>query len=147
MIIQRIQRGRVGSEISITEKEFEAFLATDESLATLEPELLVQQILVKDLNQANSTIERINNGEDFSDLAKEVSISSNATTGGLMPWRRAMEMPELFSNAVNKKEIGFISEPLESGAGYHILMLVDKKGPFVQYEDQIREYREQLQVL
>ena len=136
MIIQRIQRGRVGSEISITEKEFEAFLATDESLATLEPELLVQQILVKDLNQANSTIERINNGEDFSDLAKEVSISSNATTGGLMPWRRAMEMPELFSNAVNKKEIGFISEPLESGAGYHILMLVDKKGPFVQYEDQ-----------
>jgi peptidyl-prolyl cis-trans isomerase SurA len=136
MIIQRIQRGRVGSEISITEKEFEAFLATDESLATLEPELLVQQILVKDLNQANSAIERINNGEDFSDLAKEVSISSNATTGGLMPWRRAMEMPELFSNAVNKKEIGFISEPLESGAGYHILMLVDKKGPFVQYEDQ-----------
>ena len=136
MIIQRIQRGRVGSEISITEKEFEAFLATDESLATLEPELLVQQILVKDLNQANSAIERINNGEDFSDLAKEVSISSNATTGGLMPWRRAMEMPELFSNAINKKEIGFISEPLESGAGYHILMLVDKKGPFVQYEDQ-----------
>ena len=136
MIIQRIQRGRVGSEISITEKEFEAFLATDESLASLEPELLVQQILVKDLNQANSAIERINNGEDFSDLAKEVSISSNATTGGLMPWRRAIEMPELFSNAINKKEIGFISEPLESGAGYHILMLVDKKGPFVQYEDQ-----------
>ena len=136
MIIQRIQRGRVGSEISITEKEFEAFLATDESLASLEPELLVQQILVKGLNQANSAIERINNGEDFSDLAKEVSISSNATTGGLMPWRRAMEMPELFSNAINKKEIGFISEPLESGAGYHILMLVDKKGPFVQYEDQ-----------
>jgi peptidyl-prolyl cis-trans isomerase SurA len=136
MIIQRIQRGRVGSEISITEKEFEAFLATDESLASLEPELLVQQILVKDLNQANSAIERINNGEDFSDLAKEVSISSNATTGGLMPWRRAIEMPELFSNAIKKKEIGFISEPLESGAGYHILMLVDKKGPFVQYEDQ-----------
>jgi len=53
-----------------------------------------------------------------------------------MPWRRAIEMPELFSNAINKKEIGFISEPLESGAGYHILMLVDKKGPFVQYEDQ-----------
>ena len=32
MIIQRIQRGRVGSEIDITEKEFAAFLETDESL-------------------------------------------------------------------------------------------------------------------
>ena len=32
MRIQRIQRGRVNSSIDITEKEFEAFLATDESL-------------------------------------------------------------------------------------------------------------------
>ena len=74
MIIQRIQRGRVGSEISITEKEFESFLATDESLVSLEPELLVKQILVKNLNQAENAIERVNNGEDFSDIAKEVSI-------------------------------------------------------------------------
>ena len=35
MIIQRIQRGRVQSEVNITEKEFDAFLATDESLAEL----------------------------------------------------------------------------------------------------------------
>jgi len=47
MIIQRIQRGRVQSEISITEKEFDAFLATDESLIELEPQLLVRQILVQ----------------------------------------------------------------------------------------------------
>ena len=37
MIVQRIQRGRVGSEIDITEKEFNAFLETDESLDELEP--------------------------------------------------------------------------------------------------------------
>ena len=85
MIIQRIQRGRVGSKINITEKEFQAFLATDESLASLEPELLVQQILVKSLDQANNAIERINSGEDFSNIAKEISISSNANNGGLMP--------------------------------------------------------------
>ena len=48
MRIQRVQRGRVDSSIDITEKEFEAFLATDETLAALEPELLVRQILVKD---------------------------------------------------------------------------------------------------
>ena len=51
MIIQRIQRGKVGSEIDITEKEFDAFLKTDESLAELEPELLVRQILVKTIDQ------------------------------------------------------------------------------------------------
>ena len=136
MIVQRIQRGRVGNEIDITEKEFQAFLETDESLISLEPELLVKQILVKTLDQANKAIERIDNGEDFSIVAKDISVSSNALDGGLMQWRKAADMPELFSNAINKKEIGFTSQPLESGAGYHILMLVDKKGSFVQYEDQ-----------
>ena len=53
-----------------------------------------------------------------------------------MQWRKAADMPDLFSNAIDKKEVGFISQPLESGAGYHILMLFDKRGPFVQYEDQ-----------
>ena len=136
MIVQRIQRGRVGNEIDITEKEFQAFLKTDESLISLEPELLVKQILVKTLDQANKAIERIDNGEDFSIVAKDISVSSNALDGGLMQWRKAADMPELFSNAINKKEIGFTSQPLESGAGYHILMLVDKRGSFVQYEDQ-----------
>ena len=136
MIVQRIQRGRVGNEIDITEKEFQAFLATDESLISLEPELLVKQILVKTLDQANKAIERIDNGEDFSLVAKDISVSSNALDGGLMQWRKAVDMPELFSNAINKQDIGFTSQPLESGAGYHILMLIDKRGPFVQYEDQ-----------
>ena len=136
MIIQRVQRGRVGSEINITEKEFQAFLVTDESLLALEPELLVRQILVKKLNQANNVILRIDNGEDFADIAKDISISSNASDGGAMQWRKAVDMPKLFSDALDKKDIGFITDPLESGSGYHILKLVDKKGPFVKYEDQ-----------
>ena len=53
-----------------------------------------------------------------------------------MPWRKAIDMPELFSNAINNKEIGFITSLIESGAGYHILKLEDKRGSFVQYEDQ-----------
>ena len=136
MIIQRVQRGRVGSEINITEKEFQAFLVTDESLLALEPELLVRQILVKNLNQANNVILRIDNGEDFADIAKDISISSNASDGGAMQWRKAVDMPKLFSDALDKKDIGFMTDPLESGSGYHILKLVDKKGPFVKYEDQ-----------
>ena len=136
MIIQRIQRGRVGSEIDITEKEFDAYLATDESLNALEPELLVKQILVKELSLAEKVISRISAGEDFSQLAKELSISSNSQNGGLMNWRKAEEMPKLFSDAVNFKEVGFVTGPLESGAGYHILKLEDKRGDFVQYQDQ-----------
>ena len=136
MRIQRIQRGRVNSSIDITEKEFESFLATDETLNALDPELLVRQILVKNLSTANEIIELLNNGSDFAEIAKEKSISSNAQSGGLLNWRKAVDMPELFEKALVNQSIGFISEPLESGSGYHILQLEDKRGEFVQFEDQ-----------
>ena len=136
MRIQRIQRGRVNSSIDITEKEFESFLATDETLSALDPELLVRQILVKNLSTANEIIELLNNGSDFAEIAKEKSISSNAQSGGLLNWRKAVDMPELFEKALANQSIGFISEPLESGSGYHILKLEDKRGEFVQFEDQ-----------
>mgnify|MGYP006257887559 CR=1 FL=1 len=46
MIIQRVQRGIVGGLINITDQEIDGFLATEEAIAQLTPELLVRQIQV-----------------------------------------------------------------------------------------------------
>jgi peptidyl-prolyl cis-trans isomerase SurA len=136
MTIQRIQRGRVGSMINITDKEFDAFLATDESLKELEPELQVRQILVKSFDKAEEIITSIEDGSDFSELAKEFSISSNASKGGIMNWRKISDMPTLYAEALGDLDVGQNSSPLESGAGFHILKVEDKRGDFVEYEDQ-----------
>ncbi len=136
MSIQRIQRGRVNSNIDITEKEFEAFLANDETLEGLQPEILVRQILVKEKSLADQIVNLIDQGSEFSELAQKYSKSSNASSGGLMNWRKAIDMPRLFEEALKSQPVGFISNPLESGSGYHILKLEDKRGNFVKYEDQ-----------
>jgi peptidyl-prolyl cis-trans isomerase SurA len=136
IIIQRIQRGRVGSEINITEKEFEAFLQTDESLLDLEPELLVRQILVKNIKDINVIEKKIEDGELFEEIAIDSSLNSYIQNQGLMEWKKANEMPKLFSEAIKDKNVGFITEPIKSGAGYHILKLENKKGSYVRYEDQ-----------
>ena len=136
MKIQRIQRGRVNSSIEITENEFASFMATDETLEMLEAELQVRQILVKDLSTAEKVLNLLKNNSDFSELAKDYSISANSSNGGLLDWRKPSEMPELFANALKNKPIGFVSDSLESGAGFHILKLEDKRGEFVQFEEQ-----------
>lgn len=136
MSIQRIQRGKVNSNIDITEKEFEAFLANDETLEGLQPEILVRQILVKEKSLADQIVNLIDQGSEFSELALKYSKSSNASSGGLMNWRKAIDMPRLFEEALKSQPIGFISNPLESGSGYHILKLENKRGNFVKYEDQ-----------
>ena len=136
MRIQRVQRGRVNSSIEITENEFESFLATDETLVMLEAELQVRQILVKDISTAEKILSLLKENDDFATFAKDYSISANANNGGLLDWRKPSEMPELFANALQDKPIGYVTNLLESGAGFHILKLENKRGDFVQFEDQ-----------
>ena len=45
-----------------------------------------------------------------------------------MPWRKAADMPKLFSDAINFKGVGYTTPPLESGSGYHVLKLDQKRG-------------------
>ena len=136
MIIQRVQRGKVGREVNITEQELDGFLATEGAVKELSPELFVRQILVSDQNKANSLLMDIENGADFVDLAKENSTSSNASSGGEMGWRNLADLPSLFADALKNKKKGYISPPLKGGSGYFILKLEDKRGDLVRFEDQ-----------
>jgi len=136
MIIQRVQRGIVGGSINITAQEIEGFLATEEAIAQLTPELLVRQIQVGSLEAAETILSRLEEGEDFEALVDEKSINQNKSQGGLMPWRKINEMPSIFADAIRNQSLGFISEPIKTGSGFHLLKLEEKRGPLVKFEEQ-----------
>ena len=136
MIIQRVQRGIVGGLINITDQEIDGFLATEEAIAQLTPELLVRQIQVKTKALAEEVLKKNDEGESFKDLVESNSINQNRSQGGLMPWRKINEMPSIFANAMKEQSLGFISEPIETGSGFHLLKLEDKRGPLVKFEEQ-----------
>ena len=136
MIIQRVQRGIVGGSINITAQEIAGFLATEEAIAQLTPELLVRQIQVGSLEAAESILSRLEEGEDFEALVDEKSINQNKSQGGLMPWRKINEMPSVFADVIRNQSLGFISEPIKTGSGFHLLKLEEKRGPLVKFEDQ-----------
>jgi peptidyl-prolyl cis-trans isomerase SurA len=136
MIIQRVQRGRVGNEINITEQEFKSFMKTDPAVAQIRPELSVRQILVKTENKAQSVLARLDANESFEAIAKEISLAGNASSGGLMPWRKIADMPKVFGEALEEEVVGTVTSPISTGSGFHILKIEEKRGPFVKYEDQ-----------
>jgi peptidyl-prolyl cis-trans isomerase SurA len=148
MVIQRVQRGKVGGRIEISEQELENFINSEEGRTKLAEEYKVQQILISLPNkpsedqidsaskQALELIERIEEGEDFSKLATTYSSSQNALEGGSLGWRTATELPSLFAKEVVDLRVGETSEPLRSGAGFHLIHLADKRGNTVKFEDQ-----------
>ncbi|MDA9876465.1 peptidylprolyl isomerase [Gammaproteobacteria bacterium] len=136
MIIQRVQRGKVGRQVDITEQELDGFLATEGSVKELSPELFVRQILVEDKIKAEKVLSDLESGEGFQVLAKERSTSANAASGGEMGWRNLADLPSLFADALKGKKKGYVSPPLESGSGFFVLKLEDKRGNLVRFEEQ-----------
>ena len=136
MIIQRVQRGIVSGSINITAQEIEGFLATEEAIAQLTPELLVRQIQVSSLEAAETVLLRLEEGVDFETLVEENSINQNKSQGGFMPWRKINEMPSVFADAIRNQSLGFVSKPIKTGSGFHLLKLEEKRGPLVKFEEQ-----------
>ena len=136
MIIQRVQRGKVGRQVDITEQELDGFLAIEGSAKELSPELFIRQILVEDKIKAEKVLSDLESGEDFQVLAKERSASANAASGGEMGWRNLADLPSLFADALKGKKKGYVSPPLESGSGFFVLQLEDKRGNLVRFEEQ-----------
>jgi len=148
LIIQRVQRGKVGGRVEISEQELENFINSEEGRTKLAEQYNVQQILIAVKSgsvdseieaikgEALKILQRNRDGESFTKLAQTYSSDQNALEGGGLGWRTAAELPTLFANLVSELKIGETSEPIRSGAGFHLIHLAEKKGNTVKFEDQ-----------
>ena len=148
LIIQRVQRGKVGSRVDISEQEIENFINSEEGRSELAEQYQVQHILVSvksGLNEneinairekAQDILKRLGEGESFEKLAATYSAGQKALEGGFLGWRTTAELPTLFAETVSFLQVGETSDLIRSGAGFHILRLNDKRGNTVKFMDQ-----------
>jgi peptidyl-prolyl cis-trans isomerase SurA len=78
--------------------------------------------------EANALVERLNQGEDFSQLAYSYSKGPKALQGGDWGWMRKEEMPTVFADQISTQSKGAVIGPFRSGVGFHILKIEDVKG-------------------
>ena len=148
LIIQRVQRGKVGAKIDISEQELEKFINSEEGRTQLAEQYNVQHILLSVKsglseveieaieNEAVSLLERLENGESFEKLAASYSAGQKALEGGFLGWRTSAELPSLFAEVITGLTVGEVAQPVRSGAGFHILKLTEKRGNTVKFLDQ-----------
>lgn len=79
--------------------------------------------------KAQEVIEKLKNGEKFSDLVKEYSTdTSNNEKGGDLGYFDPNDMVDEFKEAVLKlKNDEYTTEPVKTKFGYHIILRVDQK--------------------
>lgn len=95
-------------------------------------------ILVEDEETAKEVKQKLDDGEDFSELAKEYSIdTANADNGGELGFFTKSTMAEEFSDAAFKLKVGEISDPVKTSYGYHIIKVNEKKDTADKLKDEI----------
>jgi peptidyl-prolyl cis-trans isomerase SurA len=87
--------------------------ATPEQLATLQA-------------KAQSILQRARANEDFAALAREFSDAPDRANGGQLGLRSADRVPPLFLEATQALTSGDVTGPVRSGAGFHVLKVLEK---------------------
>jgi tetratricopeptide (TPR) repeat protein len=81
-------------------------------------------IVVDSPTQADKVLQRLKNGEDFTALAKEVSIDPTASDGGSMGRVDPAALRSELRGAVNHLSVGAISPVIHINSGYAILKMI-----------------------
>ncbi len=153
MMVERVREREVVNRIKISDAEIGALLAQRREAAGANAQLNIAQILVtvpegstlaaaaQRRERALAALARVRAGEDFATVAREVSEDGNRSQGGEIGLRQADRLPDLFVKAVQGVKPGDLApELVRSGAGFHVLKLIERKeaGPFTVQQTRAR---------
>ncbi len=96
-------------------------------------------LLVATEDEALAAMARVVAGEEFADVAKELSSDGSAANGGNLGWfSDGMMVPE-FETAVKELEPGQVSTPVQTQFGWHIVKLNETRAKEPPTIDEMRE--------
>lgn len=144
LLLTRVREREVDNRIRISDVEINQFLneQIQRQATKISSEVNLGMILIgvpesstpdqiKVLaDQAQSVLTRARNGEDFASLAASFSTSPDrGVNGGAMGLRPTDRYPELFVQATSALPVGGVSNLVRSGAGFHILKVLQRQAP------------------
>jgi peptidyl-prolyl cis-trans isomerase C len=109
-----------------------------------EEEIHARHILVKTEDEAKAIIKQLDEGKDFTELAKEKSEDSSKSDGGDLGYFTKGRMVPEFEEAAFALEKGtYTKTPVKSQFGFHVIKVEDKRDAqppaFDQVEPQVRQ--------
>lgn len=142
ILLTRLREREVEPRARVTELEIDQFLREQQSSNPAVQQINLAQVLVSIPDtatpvqvtalqaRAQRALARARAGEDFVTLVREFSDASDKASlanGGELGLRTADRYPPLFLEATHNLAVGEISALVRSGAGFHILKVLEKK--------------------
>ncbi|WP_298833697.1 peptidylprolyl isomerase [uncultured Piscinibacter sp.] len=140
LLTERVREREVQGRIRVTDAEIDAWLDQRRAAASAVAEYNIAQILVtvpegagpeetaRRRERAEVARKRVVDGEAFEAVARELSEDANRAAGGVIGLRSAERLPDVFVEVVRPLKPGEVApDLLRTGAGFHVLKLVEKR--------------------
>lgn len=140
LMLTRLREREVESRVRVSDSDVDQYLREQQNnsdpaaqemnlaqiLVAVPDAATAQQVSVLQA-KAQRALERARKGEDFAQLAREFSDASDRANGGQLGLRTGDRYPPVFVQAVQSLGVGEISALVRSGAGFHVLKVLEKK--------------------
>jgi peptidyl-prolyl cis-trans isomerase SurA len=137
--ISRLRERDIASRLRISESDIDSFIAEQAGVSSGDRnEINVAHLLVAVPERASDAeraalrakavrlAEQARSGTDFVALAQD-SDATNAKLGGEFGWRNPQRYPQAFADAVASLKTGAVTDPIQTGAGFHVLKLLGRR--------------------
>ena len=134
---RKLIRARFQRQAEVGEEEIDEAMRNLQA-ASDKPRNLVAEIFLsvddpaseeKVRQSALRIMQQIRNGGRFDELARAFSQNAAAASGGDLGWLVQGQLDDQLEEAISTMQPGEISSPIRSGAGYHIILLRDRRFP------------------
>lgn len=139
ILLERVRAKEVNARIQVSDADVAKFYAegaeglgqTSYNIAHIlipVPEKSTQVQVAALQTKAQELRDRAARGENFAQLAKAYSADTNTRDqGGSVGMRPAERLPDLFVDAVKGLEVGKVAPLVRSGAGFHVVKLIERE--------------------
>jgi len=145
LIIESLLKKKLTSGANISDEDLQKYYEANKEKFRKDREINTRHILLKSEDEAKQVRDKLQAGEDFSDLAKKYSIDPNAkVTGGEVGFHpKGTLLPEYEAAAFKLAKVGQTSGIVKTQFGYHIIRLEGIKPPqyvpFAEVKDFIKQ--------
>jgi hypothetical protein len=131
----------VDQDLTVTDDEIKKFYEDNSAeFIRAKDEYKLQIIFVKTLTAANEARNRAVSGEDFAQVAKEVSFDASKKNGGDLGWITLDEIPETIAASIPSQVLNTISWPKKTPIGFYIIKVNGKRAKGdVQTIDEVKD--------
>lgn len=124
---------------AVTDEAIQA--AHDAKFADAEPatEYNASHLLVETEEEAIAAKARVDGGEEFADVARDVSTGPTGPNGGNLGWFGAGQMVPEFEAATMALSIGDVSDPVQTQFGWHVVTLLETRNKDIPSLEETRQ--------